>query len=129
MSAIPRLFVRMVQPRFAAKVSDHLKRQTVRPHPKRMPRAGDRISLREWTEKPYRSKQRELCQGTITAIDEIAITKENIFLDGPSMFIGSNDEFAVADGFRDFADMKQWFQETHGLPFSGIVIYWRPDQQ
>jgi hypothetical protein len=33
-------------------------------------------------------------------------------------------EFARADGFRDFEHMKQWFRDTHGLPFTGRLIVW-----
>lgn len=35
------------------------------------------------------------------------------------------DDFARRDGFKDFADMKEWFGETHGLPFIGTLIAWR----
>lgn len=34
------------------------------------------------------------------------------------------DEFARRDGFKDFADMKTWFAENHGLPFIGRLIAW-----
>ncbi len=29
------------------------------------------------------------------------------------------DEFARVEGFKDFDHMKQWFRDTHGLPFIG----------
>jgi hypothetical protein len=33
-------------------------------------------------------------------------------------------DFAIADGFSGPSEMADWFSEQHGLPFSGIVIYW-----
>jgi hypothetical protein len=35
------------------------------------------------------------------------------------------DQFARLDGFANFDDMKNWFRETHGLPFIGQLIEWR----
>ena len=57
--------VRTFKPQFAPLVKAGTKRQTIRPMPKRerdIPKEGDLESWREWTGKPYRSKQRELCQ-------------------------------------------------------------------
>jgi hypothetical protein len=34
------------------------------------------------------------------------------------------DQIARDDGFSDFAEMKAFFQETHGLPFLGVLIKW-----
>ncbi len=34
------------------------------------------------------------------------------------------DAFAQNDGFEDFDCMKQWFNKTHGLPFTGDFIRW-----
>lgn len=48
-------YVRMFKPQFAPLVESGKKLQTVRPTPKRMPKPGDKISLREWTGLPYRS--------------------------------------------------------------------------
>lgn len=34
------------------------------------------------------------------------------------------DNFAKADGFESFEDMKYWFRYTHGLPFIGRLTQW-----
>jgi hypothetical protein len=122
----PRRFVRMFKPQFAALVKSGKKRQTVRPTPKgRMPVAGDTIEMRQWTGMPYRSKQRLLGESTIVHVERISIDRTALIKNGGNYFgLLICDEFARADGFKDFADMVQWFDETHGLPFQGIVIYW-----
>lgn len=111
----------MFQPRFAELVERGEKLQTVRPTPKRMPEAGDRISLRTWTGKPYRSKQRILGEGMIVLVATCSI--------GSNMIICSRIvdpvEFARADGFATWLDMREWFKDRYGLPFTGILIRWR----
>lgn len=118
--------VRMFKPQFAQLVLSGEKTQTVRPVPKRMPQVGEEISLREWTGKPYRSKQRVLKESTITRVSTVAIYANEMYL-GESIL---NDEalfrFAKADGFQSAGDFIEWFNYQHGLPFTGICIYWKP---
>lgn len=114
--------VRMFKPQFAPLVESGTKRQTIRPTPKRMPKPGDTISLREWTGLPYRSKQRVLRESVITKVGHVEITETGVILNS---YAEPCDDFAVADGFKDFHDMRQWFQETHSLPFEGILIQWQ----
>lgn len=121
----------MFKPRFAAMVERGEKLQTVRPVPKRMPKPGDKISLRAWTEKPYRSKHRVLRDAVITSVYRITIedpmrTRETWGLkkDGICMSLEACKEFAKADGFTTMHEMLQWFHTTHGLPFEGIAIHW-----
>jgi len=115
----------MFKPQFALLVEAGTKLQTVRPKPKRMPKPGDKISLRTWTDKPYRSKQRVLMESTITKVESVQFTSLNRvqFNDG----LLSCEEawaFAKADGFSSPAAMFEWFENNHGLPFEGIVIHW-----
>jgi len=35
------------------------------------------------------------------------------------------DDFAKADGLRDFAELAVWISDNYGLPFDGVVIHWR----
>jgi hypothetical protein len=121
----PRQFVRMFKPQFARLVESGAKQQTVRPMPMRMPQPGDVVSLREWTGKPYRSKQRELRRTWITAVQRIAITPHGMSLDGMAVASEEGRErFAQADGFSGWKEMLAWFEAEHGVPFDGIVIYW-----
>lgn len=119
-------FVRMFKPQFAPLVEAGTKLQTVRPTPNRMPQAGDRISLRAWTGKPYRSKQRVLMEAVIRNVEPIRITRAGIYIGNSPLALGLDMEqrFARADGFRSWVEMREWFETTHTLPFEGIIIYW-----
>lgn len=86
-----------------------------------MPNPGDTISLREWTGKPYRSKQRVLMDATITKVSMVDITETGISVNS---WAEPCHDFAQADGFRDFFELRDWFIQTHGLPFYGILIEW-----
>lgn len=123
-------FVRMFQPRFATLVESGKKLQTVRAKPRRMPKVGDILDAREWTGRPYASKQRKLGDRAITKIEpiEIRYTKElGFFVQVGDCELGYYEAhaFARADGFSDFGDMITWLGNTHThFPFCGIVIYW-----
>ena len=126
-------FVRMFKPQFAALVESGEKCQTVRPTPKRMPKKGDRISLRAWTGKPYRSKQRILREATIEWVGRIMLFTEHgedrIMLDGLRCTAAAAERFARADGFPNSDKMFEWFTENCGaLPFRGIFICWSNEQ-
>ena len=120
-------FVRMFKPQFADLVASGKKLQTVRPLCKRMPKKGDTISLRKWSGAPYRSKQVVLCNSIIRDVRLVKITEKDggCHQTSPSDGISSHD-FARADGFKDFFEMRDWFKSQHTLPFVGIVIYWEP---
>jgi hypothetical protein len=119
-------FVRMFKPQFAELVERGEKMQTVRPVPKRMPKAGDRISLRAWSDKPYRSKQKLLAEGIISRVVPITITAEAVLIrPTPQLTVHvPRGPFAVADGFSCWEEMRQWFERQHGLPFDGVLISW-----
>lgn|SRR6185295_7714726 len=110
--------VRMFKPQFAPLVEAGTKCQTVRPTPKRMPKAGDKISLRMWTGKPYRSQQRVLRESVITAVEPFDLDAMRLWKES------DRDAFARADGFGDWPEMLQWFIKTHGYPFVGVTIKW-----
>lgn len=117
--------VKMFQPRFAPLVESGAKAQTVRPTPKRMPKAGDPISLRAWTGLPYRSKQRVLREATITQVAPLVVDEFGVRTMEPGCETRFDRlAFAQADGFRGWDEMRDWFQETHGLPFRGVLIRW-----
>jgi len=123
-------FVRLFKPQFAGLVESCAKLQTIRPVPKRMPKAGDTISLRAWTGLPYRSKQRVLLESKIAEVGLCHIEDRGVILYDckfePTAFLVDDyaDRFAWRDGFKDWPEMRDWFKRVHGLPFSGIIIYW-----
>lgn len=115
----------MFKPQFADAVENGTKLQTVRPRPMRMPKPGDEISCRAWTGKPYRSKQRILRQSLITEVLPIQLFHESMYLNFHRVPADQREEFAKSDGFGAFSEMVDWFSQTHGLPFDGIVIIWK----
>lgn len=123
--------VKMFKPWFARLVESGQKKQTVRPVPKRLPKVGERISLREWTGRPYRSKQRILGEGIITGVRRITISYTCFWMEfgnhGRGITVTDSyglHSFAKDDGFSDWNDLVDWFQMEHGLPFAGIIIFW-----
>lgn len=117
--------VRMFKPQFAPLVESGEKRQTVRPTPKRMPKVGEALSLRTWTGLPYRSKQRVLRETVVAEVREILVDEHGVTLyDGEAGYAPNHYTFAQADGFPTWADMRDWFQQQHGLPFRGVLIKW-----
>lgn len=76
--------IKLFQPRFAPMVKDGTKLNTIRPLPKRerdMPQVGWDISLREWSGKPYRSKQRVLKESVIEGVSICDVNYLNAWLD------------------------------------------------
>ena len=116
--------VLIFQDRFAALVQIGAKRQTIRATARCKP--GDTLSLREWSGRPYRSKQSLLREATCTSVSHVGIGTGGVESNGRVMLFGSPaaDDFARADGFADFAEMREWFQGAHGLPFLGELISW-----
>lgn len=115
----------MFQHQFADAVASGAKRQTIRPPRKRPIKVGDAISLRKWEGAAYRSRQVELAKGTCSEVAEIEIAPGYIKINGE--FLGSAGKyapFAWADGFSGITEMVKWFEETHGLPFRGVLIKW-----
>ena len=108
------------QTRFAHDVETGKKRQTIRAEGKRNhARPGDKIQLYTG----MRTKQcRKLGEATCTLSTYCAIYENNITTGNyPATDL---DEFAQADGFHSFYEMKEWFRKTHGLPFIGRLIKW-----
>lgn len=114
--------IRMFKPQFAPLVESGAKCQTVRPTPECMPKVGEPISLRAWTGLPYRSKQRVLRESVIVAVACVDVTETGVAVNS---LAEPCDDFARADGFKDFHEMSEWFKAQHGLPFEGILIRWK----
>lgn len=116
----------MFKPQFAELVKSGQKRQTIRPMPKRMPKAGNLESWRQWKGRPYRPGQIELAQVRLTSVQVIHIDHQGAFIGGPlsGQLISEEDQdnFAIADGFKNFGELLFWFDKQHGLPFKGILI-------
>ena len=118
----------MFQDKFAHKVRDGSKCQTIRKAARC--KAGDTLSLRRWTGKPYRSKQEIIREVVCESAEPALILRPfagatAVAAVGPEVIREDEaDAFARADGFADFGEMVKWFEDTHGLPFNGWLIKW-----
>ncbi len=123
-----RSHVIMFQPRFARSVENGSKPHTIRKKRKRAIRVSDRLDLREWLGKPYRSKQRKLRAAPCVDVKAIKIwlTRGFIFIRvGREQFTETQMHLlARCDGFTNASEMVDWFTQTHGLPFHGQLIKW-----
>lgn len=113
----------MFQPQFEPMILSGRKPHTIRPTRKRPLKVGTLLSLRVWTGKPYRSKQREFAKATVEGVDRIRITRKTIRRNGSRLNNYEMGELAWKDGFRSLEDLQFWFENTHGLPFTGELIW------
>lgn len=119
------------QKQFAEAVESGKKCQTIRAYRKdtRDPKPGDTLYLYYG----MRTKQcRKLGEAECKSVDRVIIGPSGICFMGPSFIeplartqIGA-DIAAKEDGFGNFAEMRDWFDKTHGLPFNGLLIRWEP---
>lgn len=115
--------------KFAAKVRNGKKKQTIRAFRKYPIRSGDKLHLYTGLRSKAASKLREVICYSVSIIQ---ISEEGILfnssLDRPPYYTASSinqlNEFARADGFKDWEEMKAWWLNVHGLPFTGNLIQW-----
>ena len=112
----------LFQPRFEDPILQGIKGSTIRGHARC--KEGDVLSLRLWTGKPYRSKQRELFRVACQATARVHITEHIILLDDVPCTPRERDAVVKREGFGSWEAMREWFQTAHGLPFSGERIIW-----
>lgn len=114
------------QKQFAAAVARGEKTQTIRAHRKdgRVPaKVGDTLALYTGMRHP---SCRKLLDAECTAVRSVTIDHFSV-IHGAQKILGCPlNVFAQADGFEDWHAMHGWFEETHGLPFEGWLIQWRP---
>lgn len=110
------------QDRFAELVRSGKKRQTIRPwSPFRDKlQVGDKVLLRSWTDKPYKSKQKRLGVGIVTDIFEIKWSFHRGFISAFDILV----DMAKRDGFESVEGMVAWFEKNHPKPKRMVVIRW-----
>jgi hypothetical protein len=117
-----KTFTYNFQPTFAHLVQNGSKRQTIRKARKdgRTPKVGDTIRCYTGMRSRY---CRHLRDAQVISVDHVVINDQGVFINGDRL--GPNlDEFANADGFKNWAAMHTWFLETHGPDFWGFLIKW-----
>ena len=124
-----RRHVIMCQQRFSHKILDGKKVHTIRPVRKRLIYPGDILDLRQWYALPYRSKQQKIAEKECVSVQPIHINEtfsDFMFLIGSHKLTKDEwPQFSRNDGFDCTTDMLDFFRETHGLPFNGILITWK----
>jgi hypothetical protein len=112
-------------PEFEAAIRAGVKNMTIRPVPRRPLQPGDDLSLRAWSGRPYRSKQRVLGDVPCVAVLPVRLVDDDVKLAGRSLPYAEAHRFACNDGFMSVGQMLDWFDALHGLPFEGVAICWR----
>ena len=108
--------------RFAPDVESGKKRQTVRAMRKRPFKYSDRLYLYEGART---KKCRKLGEADVISVEDISILSNgSAFLSGKMLKLFHLDEIARRDGFGNWFEMWNWFQDVHGLPFEGQLIRW-----
>ena len=104
------------------KILNGEKLQTIRGNRKRPIKVGETLYL--WWKQ--RSPQREkLGEAKCIKVSDVLINADGVNVDGKVIIneIGL-DNFAIADGFNNWEELVDFFQNAHGLPFTGTLIKW-----
>jgi hypothetical protein len=107
---------------FASAVVSGRKQQTIRAKRKTPPRVGQ---LAHCFVGMRTRNCRRLGSWPICSVNDVEILRHGVVVDGKEFFPIALDFFAVADGFRHWIEMRDWFERVHGLPFRGDLISWR----
>jgi len=114
---------------FARDVETGKKNQTIRaPRKKsRHARVGEPVQLYTGMRSPSCRKLVDP-DPYVTAVWEIIISENSVYDKSTGNFSQNPDVlryFAKSDGFESWEAMRDWFDQVHGLPFTGVLIKWR----
>ena len=78
-------------------------------------REGEDLSLRCWSGAPYRSKQELFATARVRFVIPVTVSRRGVHRtdDGNAM---DRRQVARREGFRNWTEMRQWFETHHGLP-------------
>lgn len=113
------------QARFAPLVESFTKKSTIRR--KRRAKPGDILYLYTG----LRTKAcRKLGEGICTSVAKVTIYEDSFIyasvLGNCILIEAAKKSIAEAEGFKDWDEMRDWFKEQYGLPFTGYMHFWRP---
>lgn len=111
---------------FAPAVEAGTKRQTIRALRKRPIHRGN--TLRLYTGLRTRNA-RLLREAVASAVTPITLDADGVLLRSRRLSEARAQQMAAEDGFQSLAEMLAWFDDVHGLPFSGVLIQWGNSQQ
>jgi hypothetical protein len=111
------------QKQFAPMVEAGTKRQTIRVKRKdgRNPKPGDLLYL-------YTGLRTKACRKIgmrwCLSVEEITVSWCGICVAGQWLTAEECEAMALADGFKTFQKMTEWFEKTHEADFWGLLIKW-----
>jgi len=112
---------------FAEAVESGAKRQTIRAMRKNLPKVGERAHLFTGMRTKQCRRLRAGHEDRIKRVERVHIAYD-ILVVGTVGFTshqrGEQNSFARKDGFKDMAEMREWFRAQHGLPFNGFMVEW-----
>ena len=98
------------------------KRHTIRA-PRKIPiKVGDTLYM--WWKSRSPKEKEKLGESTCIRIAPITIKKLGASCEDIEVKYHCLDLFAIADGFDSWDEMRDFFDKTHGLPFTGELIEW-----
>jgi hypothetical protein len=103
------------------------KNHTIRAHRKHPDHPGDTMHLYTGLRT---KKARLLMRRPCVKVEDIVIEElctVQVYIDGVELDLAEKQRLAVADGFKDFAEMKEFWRDR--LPFAGQIIHWQPEAQ
>jgi hypothetical protein len=107
---------------FKDKILSGAKRRTIRA-PRKIPiKVGDTLYM--WWKSRSPKEKEKLGESTCIRVSPVKIEKKFALCPDLSARYHSIDEFAQADGFDNWQQMIEFFDKTHGLPFTGVLIEW-----
>jgi hypothetical protein len=113
---------------FREQILSGAKRQTIRAVRKNPIKEGETLYMWWKQRSPKREKLGETKCINIAPItirkDGYSIQSEKFFNSGEFTDYLSLSLMAIANGFKDWQELVEFFEKAHGLPFTGVVIQW-----
>jgi hypothetical protein len=114
--------------RFVDPVLDGSKKQTIRNFRKYPIKPGETLYLYYAMRTKHCKKLKDVpCK----SVSQVILTKKGILVTDLSTLkpvsiteLHALNDFAIADGFVSWEEMKLWWTMTHKLPFTGQLIQW-----
>ncbi len=107
------------------KIKSGAKRQSIRGDRKKPIKIGDKLYL-YWKQRSPKDCEK-LGETTCIKTTPLTIEKSKVILNYPNCGdyeLVDLDKFAIADGFDNWQETIEFFDKTHGLPFTGNLLEW-----
>lgn len=120
-----RVFI--FKPEFVPGIEQGTKRGTIRNDATCKP--GEPLSLRQWSGRPYWSKQKEIKQVVCENVEPVVVDGMGVLVAGRALSPKEATELAASDGFESTEAMIQFFRENYKIPYCGKLVTWREKEE